>query len=1538
MSLGGLIPIGGGGSGAKKTNDLTSGLISISAPKGGGGGGGDLDMSDFDVDDLLSDTGGKKTTSKSDAPPTLKGGSSKKKSSSGGSGKAAKDKSSSSATKSKKKSKPKTSSPFDDSADNNDLDGASKDWGGSSSKSKSKAKSKWSLDDDSAEFDAVPAKKKGSLDAEFAKMLGLEDELGASAADNSAARPNSDDEGNARVASFGTGGGVTGDLFGKADSESAISSFSYEPRVRGSKGKDKPAAASITDDAGGGGGGAKRFSDPFAASADVASKSPRDDTTGGGAEDNDSVGGLSASFFRSESGGAQQRDDDPFGGSSLSFLSSTSERRGGRGGRRGGGSSAPAADDPFASTGAGRSRGGSDLVGTEDAPEKKASALDSLFSGARAARREMEPEEVASLSERVEKVPGNSADSRQQPATGDLLSELFPSEPSSKRAAAGKAPVEASRGSAKNDLLAELFPSEPSASRASKPATTEERSPEPVKPSPPPPLSTETRNAKDDLLAELLPPPEASKPQTRRRAGDHAAGDADPGKQQSDLLAELFPSTAKTERPNGGARVSFAGDDARENPSPAPQRGANRESGSPERAVAQGLDSQAPSAASKAPTPSTGGKMMIGLDDISSARDSLLLDLLPESPPRKPVEGRRRGSTPSASPGKEPAQTAATVDADKDASLLASASRRTSVSPQRSPARTEEQSPARRNSSVGVVDATAAGASPSLSPEPPASPGRAKTLASPSASSIKEADFEQSKGSLLDELLSPSKSPLPSPVGGGASHRRNSYSQSFEDDHDEQAPRAAGSPPRRRRGSASAASSPARSPDNPPPNGRPPPRDRRDTGESGKSSRSPETSEAAVDELLRSREHELRAENEVARAALVAAHSSELERLNAALLELAQQLSDAHRAQQVLVAENAQAALVAQEKAAHAVARLESEQLQSQQALHAVRAQHALCESQSARFECERAEFRSHVARLEEQTQQLMRDVSHEKQAHGATQLAFASFRQAQEQDARLQQQRESHQMRALSQQLQTSLASLSVLQEQVAGEDATAREVEGASRLRVIASLETSARASAKAAEQECVRLASLLGSLERTLRQCRQEQLEEKERLRQEQLRLSALAAHWQAQTGALREAADAQSAALAQGWAAARQDARVAEARLAERRRGVELGEQQLFDERARVAAFREELLAQQACEAADAQRERAKLDAQRRALRLEREDLAAVIAAHEPDFRVLQDEQRALSDERAAIAHHARQVAAAAESVEALSRQLLAREDAVARTQQELERERLAVGAAQQSVASERRQLDERELRLRGQLQQVDKARQRLHCQRQEHLLAASRAGLGADLGSGSDLSSSLHPLAAHDLEQAKHRLLEHTRYMGASGLRAPSTAAVEAAAGAAAVDKHRKWRAAAASGVARGGRDSANATNNRHSSNNQAAEQHSEWTPRQPLPLSTSCHAGSATAAFASASEPPPPLVVVGSGDPSGLSPAFRQLVEANWARRERGGDVGSAASAALRKERVWISCLGLDTRMAATPLALEDEDAKRAGAHLTLDL
>eukprot|EP00644_Phytophthora_capsici_P012896 jgi/Phyca11/13884/fgenesh1_pg.PHYCAscaffold_5_\ len=83
MPLDNLIPLGGvsgGKSGAKKggSSDLTSGLISLSGARDNV----DVDMSDFDVGDLLGDDSGKKTKSKDKSDDTKKKKKSKDKSSS----------------------------------------------------------------------------------------------------------------------------------------------------------------------------------------------------------------------------------------------------------------------------------------------------------------------------------------------------------------------------------------------------------------------------------------------------------------------------------------------------------------------------------------------------------------------------------------------------------------------------------------------------------------------------------------------------------------------------------------------------------------------------------------------------------------------------------------------------------------------------------------------------------------------------------------------------------------------------------------------------------------------------------------------------------------------------------------------------------------------------------------------------------------------------------------------------------------------------------------------------------------------------------------------------------------------------------------------------------------------------------------------------------------------------------------------------------------------------------------------------------------
>ncbi|EEY55679.1 uncharacterized protein PITG_09638 [Phytophthora infestans T30-4] len=157
MPLDDLIPIGGtsrGSSGSKKSgaNDLTGGLISISGARNNA----DVDMSDFDVGDLLGDDSSKK---KSKSSSKDKSDDKKKHKSKD------KDKSrSSSSSKKKSKSKSKKTTFNDDD-----------DFGGDTDNWTSLAKN-W---DSAAELEmaaAAAARRKNAsgsgLDDEFAKMLG----------------------------------------------------------------------------------------------------------------------------------------------------------------------------------------------------------------------------------------------------------------------------------------------------------------------------------------------------------------------------------------------------------------------------------------------------------------------------------------------------------------------------------------------------------------------------------------------------------------------------------------------------------------------------------------------------------------------------------------------------------------------------------------------------------------------------------------------------------------------------------------------------------------------------------------------------------------------------------------------------------------------------------------------------------------------------------------------------------------------------------------------------------------------------------------------------------------------------------------------------------------------------------------------------------------------------------------------------------------------------------------------------------------------
>lgn len=1529
MSLGGLIPIGGAGgkkpsSSSSGASNLTGGLISISGQKSGVGGGGmgDVDMSDFDVDDLLKDnttTSSKAKASKASSSPKDK---KKKSSSSKSSSNKEKDKASSSTSKKKSKSKKDVMAfDHDDSVDTFDTN--VDDW---SSKSKSKAKSKSSRwDDDSSEFAAAPVKKKSNLDAEFAKMLGLEDDFASASAavdddegtEDSPMRfghvgDNGDD--NASSAFSSGFGAKTSGGFGDENSDTTTSSFSYEPRVRGGKAKESGGGGSISRFSDGGGndavGDRGTYRDPFAKAA------AREE------DEKDAAAGLSASFFQREDANGDDGD-----ASSLSFLSTTtSERRGGRGGRRGGGGGERAPiEDPFASSQTGYGGGG-----------RSSSTFDSLFDSSRttkqdgifgSTRRENSRDEDTDRDHGAAMRVGG--DKQQLPqddfpvmrktistnssqhedfskAKDDLLSELFPSEPSSSSrrrdtpAKEDDAPTlfgSSSLGNAKDDLLSELFPSEPSSSSLrTNSATTKKAELSPKEPSKPPAAVTGSGNAKDDLLAELLPsepPKPVVKPSSRRKGDDEHEFQA---KQQDDLLAEISPTAAaKSEKPSSRT-VSF-------NDSESEKRSLNHhddkkkpdDSESNSQPEKRGASQESKGGATTASKSRKTG----GLNDISSARDSLLMDLFPESPP-KPQERRRRSNTPSTSPIKEQQQASSPA---KDESY--SPSRRPSLSPQKSPSRADEQQQSPNRITTSFLSVTPATSNDSSQPQ--VSPGRAKTLASPSASSIKEVDFEQSKDSLLEELLSPSrgsKSPASSPFRGGSeAQHRISYSQSFEDEKDESV---GDQRLQHRRRSSFAASSPLRSPENVAVSEAPrdqaassvpagsrasldkaSPVDRSSSRRSG-SPPSPaqdqilyqhQISSELLEASLKKREEELRVEHEAVRAALATTHEGELLKLHAMIAELTQQLHDERSKSQTLTAENmqqqARLKLLEQENQLflQQVANFQAEKCQLQQDLHSVQAQHALCATQSTLFQSERTGFLNQVKNLEDQSRQLVHQLSQEKQDHQATQLRFASFQQEREQEAQLLKQKEAHQMTKLFQQLQTSLVSLKMLQEQVVDDEVTKHEVENESRLRMITSLETSSRKCAKQTEEECFRLASLLGNLETTLRHYRQEHLEEKERLRQEQLRLNVLASHFQVQTTAMHEKADANTQMLAQYFTSSMQDVRVAESRLAARRQNLEDEEKQLYDERTRFAVYREEFLQQQAREAQKMQSERLKLDKTWKELQRERDDLDDVIASHEEDFQMLQQLRGDLEQEKENIEYRAMQVADMARKFEGFTQQLLAREEEIAREKQEIETWKHEFASKQQHVSSEKQKLDERELRLHSQLKQMEKSRRRLNDQRKQHLIRST---------SGSTAKSQLsamNPLAVHDLEQAKQRLMEYTRYMGAGG---GNNQAVG-------VDNNRKWRGETSSAT--------------HSTSNQTTMgPASNWS--SPQPQRTNHTAPQPPRAFTPNADPPV------WKDPSGLSSSFRELVEENWKKCEWSLDV---ANAALHKERMWINCIGLNT-------------------------
>lgn len=522
------------------------------------------------------------------------------------------------------------------------------------------------------------------------------------------------------------------------------------------------------------------------------------------------------------------------------------------------------------------------------------------------------------------------------------------------------------------------------------------------------------------------------------------------------------------------------------------------------------------------------------------------------------------------------------------------------------------------------------------------------------------------------------------------------------------------------------------------------------------------------------------------------------------------------------------------------VSTLQGERLAVQRELTALVALHGECGKQQVLAASALEGVQTQLTLADERGRQLVRELAQEQRERQAAQLRWTQREQQEDRERELSRQRDKLQMDALFRQLQETLAHLQVSHGPVAADEQRLRaEVEGAARMRMLSTLEASSKAYAVRSEDECQRLAALLGALESLLRGSRQELMDEKERLRQEQTRLDVLATHFQAQSAVLHERADANSQLLAAQLAASLQDARTADARVATRRQQLEEHERALFQERAAFAAFREQAVEQHArAEQALAQQQR-ELEAHWRELADERADLDAVIAAHERDWQQLQLDARAVEDDKRRVGERAEQVAQLAQRLERFTAQMVSRESAADEAVRAAETRRERLAERERAVQDERAALADRERRLHQQLRQLDQARGRLNEQRKQHLAAAgdrrrprpSPSPSLKDKTGGSDADNG-----------GVKRLLAGRRSGG---------------------DNQWEHRGAAS-------------------------------PPTTPV-------------------ESPPSrweLPDAASTDPSGLSPALRKLVEDNW-RREQWRTGRDAAS--VRDERLWISCMGLDT-------------------------
>jgi hypothetical protein len=800
---------------------------------------------------------------------------------------------------------------------------------------------------------------------------------------------------------------------------------------------------------------------------------------------------------------------------------------------------------------------------------------------------------------------------------------------------------------------------------------------------------TAQRSAKDDLLADLFAPEPRSSRSSRRPetvAGDlepNANVDAvsepaptapeavDPAKQQTDLLADLFAtSSSRTkayETPKGEAAAKPSVVEVK---APTPPK---------EKAPAQEKV--------EAPT------------DLASARDSLLMDLLGDLSPPKPLLSRRRSRSNTSFPEKEAVEAADPF--------------KSSLSP---------TSPAPSQPLATVPELPAATPAASERPVTPPSPGRRRSLTvDKGALAIRESDFEQSKDSLLEEIL-----PSPSASAHSSPHRCHSYSQSFDvedslvaEEHKEaqvpeepQAPDAPlASPPQPER-----QVEPAKPPKNHDDVKTPvaPACNCVEREEKLTAAFSTERAELQlkIDELV----HQLETQ-EASSIQLKRQLSQQREERDAAANRLLQELEE-HRGSASHLTQQLEARTAANAQLTQQLATSEREKRQADQF--------------AATSKDDAAGFRHRAELLESEVRGLREELSRSKRAVQDAELALARQTAEREEGDQLERHREKRGLEALSAQMQRALARLTIshqVQEEGSGYESSPARVaaEDEARLRVIASLEGSSKRAAQHAEQERLKLAELLRELEAGARNARQGSLEDKERLRQEQQRLDALSAHLQAQSAALREQEAAHAVYMGQQLAEAREDARVYEARLATRRTQLERDERALYEARAEFAAFREQTSLEIEREYEELRVSRLRLEGAWRELRADREDLEAELASHEGEFQELESLRLHVQQAEAQLAARTQQVVALAETLDAGTQDLLAREQLVAQQAAVVQDTDSSFVNRERALERVKNELETREHRLHVQIRQLDSARGRLTQQRleQQQLMSAAR---------------------------------------------------------------------------------------------------------------------------------------------------------------------------------------------------------------------